>query len=168
MPPARSHTVYVSSRLSAYEGYFTLGGTVCYGRCCGATPSRHLAEPLPEALDKEAPLSLPNSTDPIVAAAMAYTRVHLDSITAAEVSRAVGVSERTLRRQFSSVVGLSWRSYLLQARLLRAMALLAQPGRSVLDVSVAVGFDNVSAFARAFAQRCGESPSSYRRRISVL
>ena len=30
------------------------------------------------------------------------------------------------------------------------MALLAEPGRTVLDVSIAVGFDNVSSFTRAF------------------
>jgi transcriptional regulator GlxA family with amidase domain len=96
---------------------------------------------------------------------MAYTSEHLGSVTAAEVSRAVGVSERTLRRQFQTEVGISWRSYLLQARLLRAMALLAEPGPSVLQVATAVGFDSVSAFARAFLQRCGESPSGYRRRV---
>ncbi|ABW11836.1 transcriptional regulator, AraC family [Parafrankia sp. EAN1pec] len=120
-----------------------------------------------EALDHEAPLSLPTSTDPIVSAAMAYTQNHLDSVTVGEVSRAVGVSERTLRRQFRSTLGLSWRSYLLQARLLRAMALFAVPGQSVLEVSTAVGFDNGSAFARAFSQYCGETPSSYQRRISA-
>jgi AraC-like DNA-binding protein/quercetin dioxygenase-like cupin family protein len=119
-----------------------------------------------EALDQEAPLSLPNSTDPIIAAATAYTKEHLDSVTATEVSRAVAVSERTLRRQFSAVLGLSWREYLLQARLLRAMALLASPGPSVREVATAVGFESVSSFARAFAQFCGDSPSTYRRRVA--
>jgi transcriptional regulator GlxA family with amidase domain len=97
---------------------------------------------------------------------MAYTRSHVDSVTAADVSRAVGVSERTLRRRFHELVGQSWRSYLLRARLMRAMALLAEPGRSVLEVSVAVGFDNVSAFARAFTRHCAETPSSYRTRVT--
>ena len=81
-----------------------------------------------EALDHEAPLSLPTSDNPIVAAAMAYTKEHLDSVTADEVSRAVSVSERTLRRLFQDTLGLSWRTYLLHARMLRAMALLAAPG----------------------------------------
>jgi AraC-like DNA-binding protein len=126
---------------------------------------RTLGHLVSEALEHEAPLSLPTSGHPIVASAMAYTSEHLGSVTAAEVSRAVGVSERTLRRQFQTEVGISWRSYLLQARLLRAMALLAEPGPSVLQVATAVGFDSVSAFARAFLQRCGETPSGYRRRV---
>lgn len=128
---------------------------------------RTLGHMVAEGLDHEAPLSLPSSTDPIVGAAMAYTRAHLDSVTTADVCRAVGVSERTLRRRFHVVVGRPWRSYLLQARLLRAMTLLAEPGRSVLDVSLAVGFANVSAFTRAFTQRCGENPSSYRARANA-
>ncbi|MBL7493200.1 helix-turn-helix transcriptional regulator [Frankia sp. AgB1.9] len=128
---------------------------------------RTLAHLVAEAIDHEAPLSLPTSADPLVAAAMAHTRENLDTVTAATVSRAIGVSERTLRRQFAAELGMSWRAYLLQARLLRAMALLAEPGPSVLDVSLAVGFENVSAFARAFALRVGETPSAYRRRVAA-
>ena len=45
------------------------------------------------------------------------------------------------------------------------MALPAQPQRSALEVALAVGFENVSAFTRAFKREVGEPPSSYRRRI---
>ncbi len=126
---------------------------------------RTLGNLVSEALDHEAPLSLPTSEDPIVSAAMAYTKEHLDSVTAADVSRAVSVSQRSLRRQFQTAIGLSWRTYLLHARMLRAMALLAAPGQSVADTATAVGFDSISSFTRAFAQFCGETPSSYRRRV---
>jgi len=123
----------------------------------------HLVE---EGLDHEAPLSLPTSSNPVLAAAMAYTKEHLDTATVTDVSRAVGVSPRTLRRLFQSAVGSSWRSYVLQARVLRAMALLSEPGPTVLQVATSVGFDSVSAFTRAFANRCGETPSAYRRRVT--
>ncbi|KUI11386.1 AraC family transcriptional regulator [Mycobacterium sp. GA-1285] len=126
---------------------------------------RTLANLVAEALDHEAPLSLPSSEHPIVAAAMAYTQEHLDGVSADEVSRAVSVSERTLRRLFQDSVGLSWRTYLLHARMLKAMALLAAPGQSVQETSSAVGFDNLSSFSRAFTQFCGETPTSYRKRV---
>jgi len=119
-----------------------------------------------EALEHEAPLSLPTSDDPIVAAAMTYTKEHLQSVTAAEVARAVSVSERTLRRQFRTATGLPWRTYLLHARMLRAMALLAAPGRTVRETATAVGFDSLSAFTRAFTRFCGETPSAYRQRVA--
>ncbi len=117
-------------------------------------------------LDDERPLHLPVSADPVVTAAADYTRAHLDHVTVSEVTRAVGVSERTLRRIFSTHLGMSWRSYLLRARVLHAMTLLAQPDRNVLEVSIAVGFDDAGAFARSFARHCGETPSAYKRRIS--
>ncbi|MGJ6124248.1 helix-turn-helix transcriptional regulator [Mycolicibacterium sp. Y3] len=125
-----------------------------------------LAHIVTDALDHEAPLSLPTSDHPIVAAALAHTKEHLDSVTVADVSRAVAVSERTLRRLFSDTLGLSWRTYLLHARMLRAMALLAGPGQSVQATSSAVGFDNLSSFTRCFTQFCGETPSAYRRRVA--
>jgi AraC-like DNA-binding protein len=114
--------------------------------------------------DHETPLSLPTSTNPIVAAAMSYTKAHLASVTAVDVSRAVAVSERTLRRQFDAAIGMSWRTYLLHARMLRAMALLAAPRQSVQQTATAVGFDSLSAFTRAFTAFCGETPSTYRQR----
>jgi len=118
-----------------------------------------------EALDDERPLHLPVSNDPVVTAASDFTLAHLDYVTLSDVTRAIGVSERTLRRIFSASLGMSWRSYLIRARVLRSMALLSQPDRSVLEVSLAVGFDDVGAFARSFARHCGETPSAYRRRI---
>ncbi|HEX3650186.1 MAG TPA: helix-turn-helix transcriptional regulator [Pseudonocardiaceae bacterium] len=117
------------------------------------------------ALADERPLHLPVSTDPLVTAAIDHTCAHLDHVTIGDVTRAVGVSERTLRRLFQTHVGMSWRTYLLRARVLRAMAMLAGQDRSVLDVSTAVGFDDVGAFARSFARHCGETPSAYRRRV---
>lgn len=125
-----------------------------------------LAALVVEALDHEAPLSLPTSDHPIVAAALSYTKAHLDSVSADEVARAVSVSERTLRRLFSDTLGLSWRTYVLHARMMRAMALLAAPGQSVQATSTAVGFERLSSFTRCFTQFCGETPSAYRRRVN--
>ena len=118
------------------------------------------------ALDDERPLNLPVSADPVVTAATDYTRAHLDRVAVSDVTRAVGISERTLRRIFHTHLGMSWRSYLLRARMLRSMAMLAQPDRTILEVSIAVGFDDAGAFARSFARHCGETPSAYKRRIS--
>jgi AraC-like DNA-binding protein len=50
--------------------------------------------------------------------------------------------------------------------MLRAMALLASPTQSVQETSTAVGFDSLSSFSRAFTQFCGETPSSYRKRVA--
>jgi AraC-like DNA-binding protein len=126
---------------------------------------RTLADLVCEALDDERPLCLPTSAHPIVAAAMTYTLHHLATATAVTASAAAHVSERTLRRLFETEVGLSWRTYLRQARLLRAMTLLAQPSLAVVEIATLVGFESVSSFTRAFVERCGETPTAYRRRF---
>ena len=121
------------------------------------------AHVIEEALDDDA-IVLPTSSTPGVAAAMAFTRDHLHA-TSAEVARAVGISERTLRREFEAT-GVSWRSYQSLARMQRACDLLTQQDASVLAVALEVGFESASSFARAFSATCGESPGSYRRRVS--
>ncbi|HEY6531896.1 MAG TPA: helix-turn-helix transcriptional regulator [Acidimicrobiales bacterium] len=118
-----------------------------------------------EALQHEAPLRLPTSEDPIVAAAMAFTRDHLQDVTVEQVARAVGTSARTLRRRFVADVGMPWRTYLLVARLLHSMTLLARPDANILSVALEVGFDSATGFGRAFRAHSGETPSVYRRRV---
>ncbi|MVZ99867.1 helix-turn-helix domain-containing protein [Actinomadura sp. LD22] len=113
-------------------------------------------------LENESPFYLPVSEDPVVAAAMRFTDDHLGTATVERVAVAVAVSERTLRRRFATVAGMTWRTYLRRSRLIRAMALLDDPKRTVLSVAAEVGFDNAGAFARAFTDYTGQSPSRYR------
>ena len=120
---------------------------------------------VPEWLEHEAPLCLPTTTDRVLRAVMEYAECHLADVTVGAVGAAVGVSERSLRRKFAAI-GMTWREYLLQSRLLRAMALLTEPGQTVLDVATAVGFESVSAFTRAFRRLTGETPTAYRRRVT--
>lgn len=125
---------------------------------------RALAGLVVEALDHEAPLSLPTTDHPIVAAALTHTKENLATVTVEDVSKTVAVSERTLRRLFAETIGMPWRTYLLHARMLRAMALLAGPDQSVQATATAVGFENLSSFTRCFTQFCGQTPSAYRQR----
>src|SRR5438034_130536 len=80
-------------------------------------------------LAHEAPLCLPTSNAPVIRAVMDYTNAHLADVTVAAACADVGISERSLRRQFGAATGMTWRQYVLQSRLLRAMALLTEPGR---------------------------------------
>jgi len=115
-------------------------------------------------LANEGSSSLPVCADPIVAEVLEYTAEHLVGVTAAEVCRAVGISQRTLRRRFAAATGRTWREHLQHARLLRGMALLGSQDLSVRQVASSVGFESPSAFARAFQAWTGESPTSFRSR----
>ncbi len=118
-----------------------------------------------EWLDHDVPLHLPTSDDPILEAVMSYTQDHLSHVTSRQVCAAVGISERTLRRRFPAT-GMTWGRYLLTSRMLRAMAMLADPGRTVMSVATEVGYDSMSAFTRTFRSFSGELPSAYRARAS--
>jgi AraC-like DNA-binding protein len=118
-----------------------------------------------EWLEDEAPLHLPTGSSPAVTAAMAHTQAHLAEVDERSVCVAVGVSERSLRRQFRADTGSSWQEYRTTSRVLRAMAMMAEDDRTVLEASVALGFESLSGFNRAFRRLTGERPNDYRRRI---
>ena len=121
-----------------------------------------------ESFDDETPLSLPTTRDPLVGAAIEYTDAHLAEVTLAALCSAVGTSERSLRRAFVNATGMTWRQYLQESRLLKAMALLAEGDQSTLNIALSVGFDSVSAFTRAFHRFAGETPRTYRRRTRAV
>jgi AraC-like DNA-binding protein len=116
-------------------------------------------------LQDPTPFALPVSADPFIAGAMAFTHERLATITHAELSRHLRLSERSLRRRFKAYTEMTWREYVVLARLLHALGLLASGDRTVSQVAAEVGFDNPSSFTRAFLRRTGETPTSYRQRI---
>lgn len=67
------------------------------------------------------------------------------------------------QRQFSAFFGLSAGAYGQRLRLLRAAHWLAYyPRRRVLDIALDSGYGGPEAFARAFRQVFGQSPSAFR------
>jgi AraC-like DNA-binding protein len=124
-----------------------------------------LASVIVDWLELEVPLCVPTTQDPLVAAAIDYTNdAHLESVSLLEVCEAVGTSERTLRRAFITHLGMGWRQYLLDSRLLKAMSLIAQNSDTIINIGLAVGFETTSAFTRAFHRYAGETPTDYRQR----
>ena len=78
----------------------------------------------------------------------------------ADIAQLLGISERTVSRQFTTQTGLSFVEWLRRLRLQHSLELLLQ-GQSIVDVAFAVGYDSPSAFSTAFKQRIGVSPSQY-------
>lgn len=119
-----------------------------------------------EWLQAETPLYLPTTRDPQLAAAMAYTQSQLAESCFTGACRAAGLSQRSLRRRFATLAGMSWSVYRHRSRLIAAMGLL-EAGRSVGQAAADVGFESPSAFAKAFAALLGETPAHYRHRVSA-
>jgi AraC-like DNA-binding protein len=96
-----------------------------------------------------------------------------EGVRIGEVSRAVGVSERTLRNAFHQEHGLSPKQYELRERLHAARQALCdvEAADTVTDIASRHGFFELGRFASRYKHLFGESPSqtlrARRRRTDV-
>lgn len=88
---------------------------------------------------------------------------HLDDDLDLEtVSAIAAFSKFHFHRQFTATFGLSVHRYVQLARLKRASYRLAyRDAQSVTEIAMDAGYDAPDAFARAFRQRFGQSPSCF-------
>jgi len=91
-------------------------------------------------------------------------------ILVADLCRAAGVSERTLRNAFHDVLGFSPKQYFLRHGLEEARHALERAGRvrgAVTQVATECGFFELGRFAGAYRQLFGERPSDTLRRTQA-
>ncbi|TPI13389.1 helix-turn-helix domain-containing protein [Mesorhizobium sp. B4-1-3] len=90
---------------------------------------------------------------------------HLDDdLNLDALSGVAAYSKYHFHRQFTATFGLFVHRYIQLARMKRASSRLGYAdAESVTDIAMDAGYDAPDAFARAFRQRCGQSPSSFRR-----
>ncbi len=75
-------------------------------------------------------------------------------------ARWLGMSERSLQRNFLREVGMTIGQWRQQLRILVALEKLTE-GLSVTETCFAVGYNNVSAFIKAFKRAVGMTPLEY-------
>jgi AraC-like DNA-binding protein len=90
---------------------------------------------------------------------------YASGLHAGELAQSLNLSRFQFCRLFKRSFGCSFRTYLTRLRIGSACRLLSKSGGavSVTEVSLAVGFQDASYFARMFRQEIGESPSEYAR-----
>lgn len=107
----------------------------------------------------------------LVKAVAALSRYGEASLSIGELSRLVGVSERTLRSAFAATLGISPTRYLILRRLhlLRAALSIANPlTDTVASIAHTFGFSDCGRMAAQYRNLFGENPSiTLLRRIST-
>jgi len=78
-----------------------------------------------------------------------------------ELAYKVGISRRQLERLFVRHIGKTPKRYLVDLRLQRARALMAETDLPVSEVAAACGFETVSHFSKRFREQFGMSPYSF-------
>lgn len=80
-----------------------------------------------------------------------------------ELAEGVNLSPNYLRKKFKEAAGQTILEYLTQVRLNKAAELLRTSELKVKEVSVRVGYDNISYFTQLFSKRYGVTPNEYKK-----
>lgn len=120
-----------------------------------------LGEMLPEWFRHERILWTPYAENSSIQKVIDFASRRGPSVTLPEVAEHAGMSERTLRRHLQAELGQSWREFIRELRMNRAMELLRKEGRSITETAFEVGFSSSSAFSSAFFGYVGKTPSVY-------
>ena len=116
---------------------------------------------------EEQPLHLPMPSDPRLKRLVAEMSLHPDEDRTLEAwAHWVGMSQRSLLRNFQRETGMSIGQWQHHLRMLVALEKLST-GSSVTDTCFAVGYNSVSAFIKAFKRIVGMTPFEYSRRSVV-
>lgn len=83
-----------------------------------------------------------------------------DPSTMADWAQRLSIDAKTIQRLFVKDTGMTFGQWRQQARLLRALELLAN-GDKVIDVALGLGYDSPSAFATMFRKHFGAAPSAF-------
>jgi AraC-like DNA-binding protein len=94
-------------------------------------------------------------------------RRYAEYIGPAEIARELGRHPAYLTNLVRETTGKSLGTWLIERRLGAARVLLSKTDTSVGDIAAAVGYSNVSHFARYFTRRYGTPPTRWRRRRSA-
>lgn len=79
-----------------------------------------------------------------------------------ELAQQFGLSVFTLSRKFKRITRVTFRRYVIDARIARARELLRVSSHTVTEIAQLVGFSDLPRFDKVFKGRVGVSPSSYR------
>ena len=101
--------------------------------------------------------------NPRLAAALRFAHAHFcEPISVRDVARAVGVSERQLRREFERDLGFSLVGEIRRLRVEKARGLLTGTDLPLKTIADAVGFRRENYLCNVFARDLGVSPGAWR------
>ena len=84
-----------------------------------------------------------------------------NDISLQTVAKKAGLTQSTLSRQFSRINGISFKQYVVEKKIQRAILLLQTTNRTMIDISLDCGFDSISGFYSAFRKKTGTTPSKF-------
>ena len=72
-----------------------------------------------------------------------------------------GMTESAFSRRFSEINGISFKQYVVEKKIQRAITLLQTTDRKILDIAMDCGFESISGFYSAFRKKTGTTPANF-------
>ncbi|WP_176461690.1 PocR ligand-binding domain-containing protein [Anaeromicrobium sediminis] len=88
---------------------------------------------------------------------------YMESISLEHVSNKIGLSPKYFSSLFKKEQGISFTKYVNKLRIDEAKRLLVLTNRTILDIGLTVGFEDVSYFSKVFKKITNLSPNQYRK-----
>ena len=110
------------------------------------------------------------SFSPILNHAILYIEQNLENpqLSNHSIAKELYISEVYLRKLFANTLSVSVKQYILDKRIEKARALLAESTLSVTEISQHCGYANVYYFSRSFKEKTGMSPMEFVKKYRVL
>ena len=105
----------------------------------------------------------PSKNNEIIKKAIGYIYEHFNTpLTLEETAASVHLHPSYFSSLFKQSTGSSFKEYLNMVRIEESKRLLSNTDYSIIDVAVAVGFEDQSYFSKVFKKYTGLTPKQYR------
>lgn len=106
---------------------------------------------------------VPSKNNELIKKAMLYISDHFnESITLDDVSNHVHLHPSYFSTMFKQATGSSFKEYLNMVRIEESKRLLSNTDFSIIDIAVAIGFEDQSYFSKVFKKYTGLTPKQFR------
>lgn len=106
---------------------------------------------------------IPSKNNELIKSAMMYISKHFNTpLTLEEVSEHVHLHPSYFSSMFKQSAGSSFKEYLNMVRIEESKRLLANTTFSIIDIAIAVGFEDQSYFSKVFKKYTGLTPKQFR------
>lgn len=123
----------------------------------------HMLQEIVETFSESMFEKLPSKNTEIIRKAMLYISENFSSpLTLEEVAEHVHLHPAYFSSVFKNSTGTSFKEYLNKVRIEESKLLLLNTDFSIIDIAIAVGFDDQSYFSKVFKKYTGTTPKQFR------
>ena len=82
-------------------------------------------------------------------------------LSLSDAAKKARMTESSFSRRFASTNGISFKKYVVEKKIQRAIWLLQTTNQKIIDIALDSGFDSISGFYDAFKKQTGTTPSKF-------